>query len=97
MLGRLISASSEFILRLVTEHLGMCFKTIKINEENKFLKSERKEEKEKFDSTIRVLHLEIEELKEKERLLQAELNEVKSDNKSLTAQLDSERKKAHPV
>jgi len=65
----------------------------KINEENKFLKSERKEEKEKFNSTIRVLHLEIEELKEKERLLQVELNEVKSDNKSLTTQLDSERKK----
>ena len=28
MLGRLISASSEFILRLVAEHLGMCFKTL---------------------------------------------------------------------
>ena len=65
----------------------------RINEENKFLKSEKKEEKEKFDNTIRVLLLEIEELKEKERLLEIKLNEIKSNNKSLTAQLDSERKK----
>jgi phage repressor protein C with HTH and peptisase S24 domain len=65
----------------------------RINEENKFLKSEKKEEKKKFDNTFKVLRFEIEELKEKERLLQVELNEVKSDNKSLTAQLDSERKK----
>ena len=69
----------------------------RINEENKFLKSEKKEEKKKFDNTFKVLRFEIEELKEKERLLQVELNEVKSDNKSLTAQLDSERKKTHPV
>ena len=69
----------------------------KINEENKFLKSEKKEEKKKFDNTFKVLRFEIEELKEKERLLQVELNEVKSDNKSLTAQLDSEREKTHPV
>jgi len=68
----------------------------RINEENKFLKSEKKEEKKKFNNTFKVLRFEIEELKEKERLLQVELNEVKSDNKSLTAQLDSERKKAHP-
>ncbi len=65
----------------------------RINEENKFLKSEKKEEKKKSTNTIKVLRFEIEELKEKERLLQVELNEVKSDNKSLTAQLDSERKK----
>jgi len=65
----------------------------RVNEENKFLKSEKKEEKKKFDNTFKVLRFEIEELKEKERLLQVELNEVKSDNKSLTAQLDSERKK----
>ena len=65
----------------------------RINEENKFLKSEKKEEKKKFDNTFKVLRFEIEELKEKERLLQVELNEVKSDNKSLTSQLDSERKK----
>ncbi len=65
----------------------------RINEENKFLKSEKKEEKKKFNNTFKVLRFEIEELKEKERLLQVELNEVKSDNKSLTAQLDSERKK----
>ncbi len=69
----------------------------RINEENKFLKSEKKEEKKKFDNTFKVLRFEIEELKEKERLLQVELNEVKSDNKSLTAQLDSEREKTHPV
>ncbi len=65
----------------------------RVNEENKFLKSEKKEEKKKSTNTIKVLHFEIEELKEKERLLQVELNEVKSDNKSLTSQLDSERKK----
>jgi len=64
----------------------------RVNEENKFLKSEKKEEKKKSTNTIKVLRFEIEELKEKERLLQVELNEVKSDNKSLTAQLDSERK-----
>tara|TARA_B100000287_G_scaffold356135_1_gene346922 strand:+ start:319 stop:567 length:249 start_codon:yes stop_codon:yes gene_type:complete len=68
----------------------------RVNEENKFLKSEKKEEKKKSTNTIKVLRFEIEELKEKERLLQVELNEVKSDNKSLTAQLDSERKKTHP-
>ena len=49
----------------------------RINEENKFLKSEKKEEKEKFDNTIRVLLLEIEELKEKERLLEIKLNQIK--------------------
>ena len=65
----------------------------RINEENKFLKSEKKEEKKKFDNTIRVLLLEIEELKEKERLLEIKLNEIKSNNKSLTSQLDLERKK----
>ena len=65
----------------------------RINEENKFLKSEKKEEKKKFDNTIRVLLLEIEELKEKERLLEIKLNEIKSNNKLLTAQLDMERKK----
>ena len=65
----------------------------RINEENKFLKSEKREEKEKFDNTIRVLLLEIEELKEKERLLEIKLNEIKSNNKSLTSQLDLERKK----
>ena len=65
----------------------------KINEENKFLKSEKKEEKGRFDNIIRVLHLEIEELKEKERLLEIKLNEIKSNNKLLTAQLDMERKK----
>ncbi len=65
----------------------------RINEENKFLKSEKKEEKEKFDNTIRVLLLEIEELKEKKRLLEIKLNEIKSNNKSLTSQLDLERKK----
>lgn len=65
----------------------------KINEENKFLKSEKKEEKKKFDNTIRVLRLEIEKLKEKERLLEIKLNEAKSNNQSLTAQLDLERKK----
>ena len=65
----------------------------RINEENKFLKSEKKEEKEKFDNTIRVLLLEIEGLKEKERLLEIKLNEIKSNNKSLTSQLDLERKK----
>ena len=65
----------------------------RINEENKFLKYEKNEEKEKFDNTIRVLLLEIEELKEKERLLEIKLNEIKSNNKSLTSQLDLERKK----
>ena len=65
----------------------------RINEENKFLKSEKKEEKKKLDNTIKVLHLEIEELKEKERLLEIKLNEIKSNNKSLTSQLDLERKK----
>ena len=65
----------------------------KINEENKFLKSEKKEEKKKFDNTIRVLRLEIEELKEKERLLEIKLNEAKSNNQSLRAQLDLKRKK----
>jgi len=65
----------------------------KINEKNKFLKSEKKEEKKKFDNTIRVLRLEIEKLKEKERLLEIKLNEAKSNNQSLTAQLDLERKK----
>ena len=65
----------------------------RINEENKFLKSEKKEEKKKFDNTIRVLRLEIEKLKEKERLLEIKLNEAKSNNQSLTAQLDLERKK----
>lgn len=65
----------------------------KINEENKFLKSEKKEEKKKFDNTIRILRLEIEELKEKERLLEIKLNEAKSNNQSLTNQLDLERKK----
>ena len=49
----------------------------RINEENKFLKSEKKEEKKKFDNTIRVLLLEIEELKEKERLLEIKLNQIK--------------------
>ena len=65
----------------------------RVNEENKFLKSEKKEEKKKFDNTIRVLRLEIEELKEKERLLEIKLNEAKSNNQSLTNQLDLERKK----
>ena len=65
----------------------------RINEENKFLKSEKKEEKKKFYNTIKVLHLEIEELKERERLLEIKLNEIKSNNKSLTSQLDMERKK----
>ena len=65
----------------------------RVNEENKFLKSEKKEEKKKFDNTIRVLRLEIEELKEKQRLLEIKLNEAKSNNQSLTNQLDLERKK----
>ena len=60
----------------------------RVNEENKFLKSEKKEEKKKFDNTIRVLRLEIEELKEKQRLLEIKLNEAKSNNQSLTNQLD---------
>ncbi len=65
----------------------------RIKEENKFLKSEKKEEKKKLDNTIRILRLEIEELKEKERLLEIKLNEAKSNNQSLRAKLDLERKK----
>ena len=45
---------------------------VRLNNENKYLKSEKKEEKEKLENTIKILRVEIESLKEKKRLLENE-------------------------
>jgi len=65
---------------------------VRLNNENKYLKSEKKEEKEKLENTIKILRVEIESLKEKKRLLENELSEVKIDNKLLASQLGESEK-----
>ncbi len=65
---------------------------VRLNNENKYLKSEKKEEKEKLENTIKILRVEIESLKEKKRLLENELSEVKIDNKLLASKLGESEK-----
>tara|TARA_B100001996_G_scaffold87231_1_gene64569 strand:- start:505 stop:756 length:252 start_codon:yes stop_codon:yes gene_type:complete len=65
---------------------------VRLNNENKYLKSEKKEEKGKLENTIKILRVEIESLKEKKRLLENELSEVKIDNKLLASQLGESEK-----
>jgi len=65
---------------------------VRLNNENKYLKSEKKEEKGKLENTIKILRVEIESLKEKKRLLENELSEVKIDNKLLASKLGESEK-----
>ena len=55
----------------------------RLQNENKYLKEEIREEKKKLESTIRVLNKEIEELKKKNTTLNNKLTDVEVQNKSL--------------
>ena len=65
---------------------------VRLRNENKYLKFEKKEEKQKLENTINVLHSEIEILKDKSSLLEKDLKEVKLDNKLLSLELDKNKK-----
>jgi uncharacterized protein YlzI (FlbEa/FlbD family) len=65
---------------------------VKLLNENKYLKSEKREEKEKLENTIKTLHSEIEILKDKSSILEKDLKEVKLDNKLLSLELDKNKK-----
>ena len=65
---------------------------VRLNNENKYLKSEKKEEKEKLENTIKILRSEIEILKYKNTILENELSKVKIDNKLLASQLGESEK-----
>tara|TARA_B100001996_G_scaffold299253_1_gene239662 strand:- start:335 stop:586 length:252 start_codon:yes stop_codon:yes gene_type:complete len=61
---------------------------VKLQNENQYLKTEKREEKEKLENTIKILRSEFEILKDKNTLLENELSEVKLDNKLLSSQLE---------
>ncbi len=65
---------------------------VRLNNENKYLKSEKKEEKEKLENTIKILHSEIVILKDKSSILEKDLKEVKLDNKLLSLELENKNK-----
>ena len=65
---------------------------VKLQNENEYLKSEKKEEKEKLENTIKILHSEIEILKDKSSILEKDLKEVKLDNKLLSLELENKNK-----
>ena len=60
----------------------------RLQNENKYLKEEIREEKKKLESTIRVLNKEIEELKKKNTTLNNKLTDVEVQNKSLSLQVE---------
>ncbi len=53
----------------------------RLQSENEYLKSEKREEKEKLENTIKNLHSKIEVLKDKNSILEEDLKEVMLDNK----------------
>jgi predicted nucleic acid-binding Zn-ribbon protein len=61
---------------------------VRLLNENKYLKEELREEKEKLENTIKTLNKEIEELKNKNTTLNNELTDVKVQNKSLSSQTE---------
>ena len=65
---------------------------VKLQNENEYLKSEKKEEKEKLENTIKILHSEIVILKDKSSILEKDLKEVKLDNKLLSLELENNNK-----
>jgi len=65
---------------------------VKLQNENEYLKSEKKEEKEKLENTIKILHSEIVILKDKSSILEKDLKEVKLDNKLLSLELENKNK-----
>jgi len=64
---------------------------VKLQNENEYLKSEKKEEKEKLENTIKILHSEIVILKDKSSILEKDLKEVKLDNKLLSLEIDKNK------
>ena len=64
---------------------------VKLQNENEYLKSVKREEKEKLENTIKILHSEIEILKDKSSILEKDLKEVKLDNKLLSLELDKNK------
>ncbi len=64
----------------------------RLQNENKYLKEEIREEKKKLESTIRVLNKEIEELKKKNTTLNNKLTDVEVQNKSLSSQIEKFKK-----
>ena len=65
---------------------------VKLQNENEYLKSVKREEKERLENTIKILHSEIEILKDKSSILEKDLKEVKLDNKLLSLELDKNKK-----
>ena len=65
---------------------------VKLQNENEYLKSVKREEKEKLENTIKILHSEIEILKDISSILEKDLKEVKLDNKLLSLELDKNKK-----
>ncbi len=64
---------------------------VKLQNENQYLKTEKREEKEKLENTIKILHSEIEILKDKSSILEKDLKEVKLDNKLLSLEIDKNK------
>ena len=60
----------------------------RLQNENKYLKEELREEKGKLENTIKTLNKEIEELKNKNTTLNNELTDVKVQNKSLSSHVE---------
>ena len=61
---------------------------VRLLNENKYLKEELREEKEKLENIIKTLNKEIEKLKNKNTTLNNELTDVKVQNKSLSSQTE---------
>ena len=61
----------------------------RLQNENKYLKEELREEKEKLENTIKTLNKEIEKLKNKNTTLNNALTDVKVQNKSLSSQAET--------
>jgi|TARA_Y100000031_G_scaffold53748_1_gene61305 arsenate reductase-like glutaredoxin family protein len=64
----------------------------KLQNENKYLKLEKEEEKEKLENMIKTLHKEIEEIIQKNVETNKELTNAKDQNKSLSLQLENCKK-----
>ena len=64
---------------------------VKLQNENEYLKSVKREEKKKLENTIKILHSEIEILKDKSSILEKDLKEVKLDNKLLSLEIDKNK------
>ncbi len=64
----------------------------KLQNENKYLKLEKEEEKEKLENMINILHKEIEEIKQKNVETDKELTNAKDQIKSLSLQLENCKK-----